>query len=75
MISGEKMYYFANDEYVDYIYGSGELVCIDFAEVKRLASEWEMTIEELMEQMHEATAEEITQYGIYDSIYKSELMG
>ena len=68
ILGGGYMYYFANDEYVDYIYGSGELVCIDFAEVKRLASEWKMTIEELMKQVHEATAEEITQYGIYDSI-------
>lgn len=59
-------YYIANTEYFDSIYGSEMPVCIDLAEVKRLAREWDMTTEELLEQMHEATSEEIEEWGVYN---------
>lgn len=62
----EKTYYFANDEYIDAVY-VGDPVCIDRTEVQRLASEWDMTEEELMDQLHEATADEIEEFGVYDS--------
>ena len=61
----KKKYYFADDEYIDSIY-NGSPVCIDMAELKRLAREWEMTTAELRQQMHEASAEEIAEYGIYN---------
>ena len=62
-----KIYYFANEDHADAIYGTENPVCIDLAEVERLAREWDMTPEELLEQMHEATAEEISEFGVYDS--------
>lgn len=64
----KKTYYFANDEYVDAIYGNVDApTCIDLAEVERLAREWDMTTAQLLEQMHEADAAEIAEYGVYDS--------
>jgi len=60
-----KRYYFINaGENPDKIYGSGNPVCIDQAEFDRLCKEWNV---DLHEQMHEATEEEIAQYGVYDS--------
>ena len=45
------------------------LLYIDLHEVERLAREWDMTTEELLEQMHEASEDEIAEYGIwYDEI-------
>ena len=61
-----KKYYFANEEHMDEIYGGESAVCFDEAEVKRLAEEWGMTIDELMDQLHEATEEEIATYGVYN---------
>ena len=62
----EKTYYFANPEHEGIIYGSESPVCIDFAEVERLAREWDMTTEDLLGQMHEATTAEIEEYGVYE---------
>jgi hypothetical protein len=62
-----KTYYFADKERVDYIYGNLEPVCIDIKEVERLATEYDTTADELLEQMHEATAREIENYGVFDS--------
>ena len=61
-----KTYYIANPEYSDAIYGNQTPTCIDLAEVERLAREWDMTTEELLEQMHEASEDEIAEYGIYE---------
>lgn len=60
-------YYIANPEHEGTIYGNQSIVCLDLAEVQRLAREWDMTTEEMMEQMREATAEEIEKCGVYDS--------
>lgn len=62
----KKIWYFADSEYMDNIYGSEYPVCIDYEEMKRLAGEWEMSIDELMEQFHEATEDEIEMYGVYN---------
>ena len=62
----QKKYYLSDDEYVDSIYGSDHPICIDMTELKRLAREWELTTAELRRQMHEASAEEIAGYGIYN---------
>jgi hypothetical protein len=61
-----KIYYFADSEYADSIYGSLDPICIDYNEVSRLAREWDMTTEELLDQMHEASKAEIEQYGTYE---------
>jgi len=61
-----KTYYFADDEHIDKIYGDQKPVCIDLAEVKWLANEWDIPPRALLNQMHEATADEIARYGVYD---------
>ena len=60
----EKTYYIANTEYSDRVYGSELPVCIDLNEIEILAREWDMTTAELLEQFHEASPEEIAEYGI-----------
>ena len=62
-----KTYYIADPEHSDAIYGDQLPVCIDLAEVERLAREWDMTTEDLLEQMHEASESEIEEYGVYDT--------
>lgn len=59
-----KRYYMANPEHSDAIYGDEIPVCIELAEVKRLACEWGMTTDELLEQMHEASTDEIEEWGV-----------
>lgn len=56
------VYYVADDEYADAIYGDQHPVCMDEAEVKRLSKEWGVN---LFEQMHEADDEELEKYGVY----------
>lgn len=48
----------------DDIYGGQYPVCLDTEEVERLSKEWDRN---LFDVMHEATDEEIEQYGKYDS--------
>lgn len=60
-------YYIASPEHMDVVYGSGEIVCIDAREVRRLAREWDMDPEELFSQFHEADEDEIAEYGVYDT--------
>ena len=62
----KKIYYIAAADHADAIYGDQTPICIDLAEVERLAREWGMATEELLEQMHEATTEEIEEFGIYE---------
>lgn len=62
-----KTYYIANPEHSDAIYGDQLPVCIDLAEVERLAREWDMATEDLLEQMHEASESEIEECGVYDT--------
>ena len=59
-----KVYYLPKDGIdPDAIYGSEQIVCISEKEVARLSREWET---DLMEQMREATKEEIKECGVYD---------
>ena len=62
-----KIYYIADSEHIDQIYGDLDPVCVTLAEIERLAREWDMTTDELLEQFHEATDEEIEQFGTYDT--------
>lgn len=62
-----KNYYFADAEYIDRIYGAESPVCVDEAEIARLASEWDMTTDELMAQFHVASQAEMDEYGVYNS--------
>ena len=60
-----KKYYFINaGENPDRIYGDGYPVCIDQAEFDRLSREWDLDLHEIM---HEASPEEIAEYGVYDA--------
>lgn len=65
----EKYYYIANDDYEcsSRIYGDNAPVCIDLAGVERLALKWDMRVSQLLDRMHEADADEIAKYGVYDS--------
>jgi hypothetical protein len=68
-----RAYYIARPEYSDYIYGDQLPVCLDLAEVKRLAREWDMTMDELLSQMHIATTKEMESHGVYDSEYEGPI--
>lgn len=61
-----KTYYFPDPEYIDAIFGGQSPCCLGHEEVARLSREdggWE----NIWEQVHEASAEEIAEYGVYDS--------
>lgn len=63
----KKKYYFPNDETADGFYFGGETpICFDLAALKCLAEEWEMPLRMLRADVHEATPEEIREYGVYD---------
>lgn len=60
-----KAYFFPDDEYCDILFGSETPpCCVDEDEVRRLADEWDMPFNELMSQMHTASADEIREYGV-----------
>jgi hypothetical protein len=61
-----EIYYIARPEYRDSIYGSGEVICVDLAEIDRLANEWDMDADELLSQFTEATVSDIDEYGVYE---------
>lgn len=63
-----KTYYIAQPEYVDAIYGSENPVCLSLNAVSQLAHDWEMATEELLEQMDEATPEQIAELGTLEHI-------
>lgn len=62
-----KKYYFPDDEHMNDFFGGFSAVCVDRAELKRLAAEWEMSLSALLAQVHVASADEIETYGVYDS--------
>lgn len=62
-----KTYYFPNTEHYDAFFGASIPICVDLAELERLACGWEIDFDELLDQVHEAGDDEITEYGVYDS--------
>ena len=66
----EKMdtFYIAKPEYEDEIYGSECPVCLSLCAIAQLAAGWEMTADELLEQMDVATPEQIAEFGTLDHI-------
>ena len=66
----EKMdtFYIAKPEHEDAVYGSEYPVCLSLCAIAELAAGWEMTTEELLEQMDEATPEQIAEFGTLDNI-------
>lgn len=62
-----KTYYFPDGKYIDAFFGSAEYICCDMPELERLARDWGVELCDLMEQVHEASADEIAEYGVYDS--------
>ena len=69
-----KTYFIPNDEHMDIWFGSAYPVCMDLAEVSRLASDWGMELDEAMDQLHEASDAEIAKYGVYDSPIDPDIM-
>jgi hypothetical protein len=69
-----KVYYIARPEYSDSIYGDQLPVCLDLAEVERLAREWDMSTDEMLDQMLEADEDDIQQNGVYDSTVKNHVL-
>lgn len=63
----KKTYYFPDSDYADNFFVNGEAVCFNLAEAKRLAGEWGMSMDEVMDQLHEATESEIAEYGTYEA--------
>jgi hypothetical protein len=61
-------FYIAKPEYADAIYGSEYPVCLSLCAVAQLAAGWEMTTAELLEQMDEATPDQIAEFGTLDRI-------
>lgn len=66
----KQEYYFPNSEHIDCWFGGSDPVCIDRQEAERLATAWETeekAAADILNQLHEATTEEIAEYGVYDS--------
>lgn len=59
-----KTYYVPRAEYFDAFYGDSKPVCVDYAELCDLAVGWGMELAELLDQVHEATFEDITLFGL-----------
>lgn len=59
-----KTYYIARQEYADAFYGSSSIVCVDYEELSNLAIGWGMELSELLDQVNEATSEDIALYGL-----------
>lgn len=57
-------YYFPDSGQEDRIFGGEPVCCLDLPEVIRLSQEWECN---LLDDMHEATPDEIEEYGVYDT--------
>lgn len=60
-----KPYYFPNEEFV-HAFFVDDPICFDMAELKRLTKGFGLTMEDIMRQVHVATAEEIEAWGTYD---------
>ncbi len=56
-------WFFPDDEYRDSVFGSADATCLSRATIEWLADGWEMSFDELMGQMHEASSDEIAEYG------------
>lgn len=56
-----KTYFFPNDDICEDFFGSSAPVCVDRKTVEWLSREWEDP--DLMEHMHEATNDELEEYG------------
>ena len=59
-----KEFLFPDDEYCDAFFGGETPCCVDEDEVRRLADEWDMPFDEVISQMHTASADEIREYGV-----------
>lgn len=63
-LTHNKAYFFPDDEYCDAFFGGETPCCVDEDEVRRLADDWGMPFDELLSQMHTASADEIREYGV-----------
>lgn len=69
-----KTYFIPNAEHMDIWFGSAYPVCMDLAEVSRLASDWGMELDEATDQLHKASDAEIAEYGVYDSYLDPDIV-
>lgn len=58
--------YMPDDEHLDSWFGSEYPVCLTAENIADLANGWSKTVEELMEQVHEASDIEIFEWGVYN---------
>ena len=56
--------YMPDDEYLDRWFDSEQPVCLTKDEIKALALGWSVPVDELMGQVHEATEDEIDEWGV-----------
>lgn len=61
-VDGE--WFFPDDAYAHSIFGGNEFCCLNRQSIAWLAREWAVSVDEIMEMMHEATVTELSKYGI-----------
>lgn len=62
-----KTYFFPNPKNEEDFFGSDNPICVDEEELARLAREWGLTWDEMMEQTHTVNEFEISNYGTYSA--------
>lgn len=63
-VAEKKTWYLPDDEHADAFFGPVTPVCVDMDELIRLAEGWEMPLDELLDQVHEASEEELAEFGV-----------
>lgn len=58
--------YMPDDDYLDSWFGSDAPMCLSAEDIAYLANGWGKTVDELMEQVHEASEDEIEEWGVYN---------
>jgi hypothetical protein len=65
-VQERKVYFMPDAEHHDTWFWSDRPVCLSYDTIVDLANGWSKTAEELMEQVHKATADEIKEWGVYN---------
>lgn len=63
-VQEREVYFLPRDEHWDNFFGPYEVKCVPYADLTALAVGWTMKLEELLEQVREATEDEIAEYGV-----------
>ena len=62
-----KTYYFPDEEHEIDFFGCCDPICVDEKELHLLSEGWDITWEEILDQVHEATEEEKAKWGTYEA--------